>query len=111
MGGAGAGACERIKKMRKNRKNKGETLIETLTALLIVVLVMVMLPASVVTAARINAKAKEQETTCNVSLKSNPQRSSVTMTASGDYSGVEREKNYTITLYRDNGFYYYEQNS
>ena len=45
--------------MRKLRSRRGETLVETLVSLLIVVLVMAFLATSIVAATRVNAKVRD----------------------------------------------------
>ena len=45
--------------MRKLRSRRGETLVETLVSLLIVVLVMAFLATSIVAATRVNAKMRD----------------------------------------------------
>ena len=57
-----------IKRIQKKLgEKKGESLVETLVSVLIVVLMMTMLVGSVVTAARINKKAADIETTYSIS--------------------------------------------
>ncbi|WP_026664551.1 type II secretion system protein [Butyrivibrio sp. FC2001] len=50
----------RVKILKRLKSKKGESLIETLVALLIGVLALMMLPGAVVGAARANRKAAEQ---------------------------------------------------
>lgn len=47
--------------MRKLRSRRGETLVETLVSLLIVVLVMAFLATSIVAATRVNAKVRDAD--------------------------------------------------
>ena len=47
--------------MRKLRSRRGETLVETLVSLLIVVLVMAFLATSIVAATRVNAKIRDAD--------------------------------------------------
>ena len=47
--------------MRKLRSRRGETLVETLVSLLIVVLVMAFLATSIVAATRVNAKMRDAD--------------------------------------------------
>ncbi len=66
-------------KIIKTIKDKsGESLIETLASVVIVVLMMSMLTGSVVTAAKINAKAKAVKT--NYSISEATKKSGVTFT-------------------------------
>ena len=47
--------------MKKLRSRRGETLVETLVSLLIVVLVMAFLATSIVAATRVNAKMRDAD--------------------------------------------------
>lgn len=47
--------------MKKLRKNRGETLVETLAALLIAVLVLLFLASAIVGAARLNAAIRKTD--------------------------------------------------
>lgn len=52
---------------RKLKSNSGETLVETLFALLVVVLAMTMLAGSIVSAARVNKGAEDLNTAFQIS--------------------------------------------
>ena len=52
---------------RKLKNNSGETLVETLFALLVVVLAMTMLAGSIVSAARVNKGAEDLNTAFQIS--------------------------------------------
>ena len=85
--------------MKKRRSKAGETLVETLASVLIAALAFALLSTAAVTAARINAAARE-----NVSFRYTAERKeTVTVTAEGTHSGSEE-----VTLYTtDNGYQYY----
>ena len=51
--------------MNKLREKSGETLVETLAALLVATLVLLFLSTAIVTAARINKKVKDTDTSFN----------------------------------------------
>ena len=85
--------------MKKRRSKAGETLVETLVSVLIAALAFAFLSTAAVTAARINAAARE-----DVSFRYNAERKeTVTVRAEGAHSGSEE-----VTLYTtDNGYQYY----
>ena len=85
--------------MKKRRSKAGETLVETLVSVLIAALAFAFLSTAAVTAARINAAARE-----DVSFRYNAEREeTVTVTAEGAHSGRRN-----VTLYTtDNGYQYY----
>ena len=49
---------------KKLSSRKGETLVEVLASLLIVIMIISMLPMALETAARINAKVKNMDAVC-----------------------------------------------
>lgn len=85
--------------------HNGETLVETLIALLISVLAMTALPAAVNTSTKINLAAKDsQSETVLLSESDAEEIASITVTVSdgSDSTSV------SVTGYKNNGFYYYE---
>lgn len=66
--------------MRKLRNNRGETLIETLAALLIATLVLMFLSIAIVTAAKINSKLADIDTPLS-------------------YEGKKQDGEVTVTIY------------
>lgn len=88
--------------MKKRRSKAGETLVETLVSVLIAALAFALLSTAAVTAARINAAARE-----DVSFRYNAERKeTVTVTAEGAGSGTTGSEE--VTLYTtDNGYQYY----
>ena len=85
--------------MKKRRSKAGETLVETLVSVLIAALAFALLSTAAVTAARINAAARE-----DVSF-----RYTVTVTAKGAGPGTSQKTGRrNVTLYTtDNGYQYY----
>lgn len=67
---------------KKLRSQRGDTLVETLAALLIVVLTMAFLATSIVTAARINAGVRETDTSLRYD-GSAPVQGTLTITRQG----------------------------
>ena len=90
--------------MKKRRSKAGETLVETLASVLIAALAFALLSTAAVTAARINAAARE-----DVSFRYNAQGKTVTVTAEGAGSGTSQKTGRrNVTLYTtDNGYQYY----
>ncbi len=92
--------------MKKLRSRRGETLVETLVSLLIVVLCLSFLATAIVTAARINAGARDTDVSVRYgSGTSAPQ--TVAVTPRGIYAG-DAGFTETVTLHTtDNGYRYY----
>ena len=91
--------------MKKRRSKAGETLVETLVSVLIAALAFAFLSTAAVTAARINAAARE-----DVSFRYNAERKeTVTVMAEGAGSGTSQKTGRrNVTLYTtDNGYRYY----
>ncbi len=86
--------------MKKLRNNSGETIVETLAAVLIVALCFLMLAGAIVTSSKINKQAKEQITPFKVSSKSS---SSANIKINGQSVDSKDYK-----LYESGGYYYYE---
>lgn len=88
--------------MKKRRSKAGETLVETLVSVLIAALAFALLSTAAVTAARINAAARE-----DVSFRyTAEQGKTVTVTAEGAGSGTTGSEE--VTLYTTgNGYDYY----
>lgn len=90
--------------MRKLKSRAGESVAETLCAVLMISLVFLFLAGSIVTAARINKEiAPEEKTFQRVVETTQPGQ----VILRGD--GVLSETDVDVTIYRtDNGYYYYE---
>ena len=91
--------------MSKLRSSRGETLVEVMVSLLIVILIISMLPMALETAARINASVKKMETICSHTMADSAKVSGVTaaLFSSGD---VELDT-FSVQGYQENGFTYY----
>ena len=105
--------------LKKLKQKSGETLIESLAAVVVMVFVISMLPTAIVTAAKINASVKNMNTTCSetrdltsgaaVSYASNVKiyGGTVTRDPSGNITSSEGELEGTYNGYFEDGFYYY----
>ena len=92
---------------KKLKANKGETLVETLISMLIVVWSVTMLAGSIVTAARINQSAKDMNAPVKLDHLSE-KAAVVKLTHVGADDSV-----INVTLYKTDGsvpYYYYEKN-
>lgn len=94
------------------KQNKGETLTETLVALLIGVLALLMLPLAIVTSSRINHDVTKNEKMSTVEKKfgegaaTSVSGASVWVGTSGSEGGTSVNG---VTVYKDGaGYYYYE---
>ena len=85
---------------QKLRSQRGDTLMETLAALLLVVLTMAFLATSLVTAARINAGVRQTDTALKCD---NATESSGTLTITRGNSSVTK----SVTVYETEGGYRY----
>lgn len=85
---------------QKLRSQRGDTLMETLAALLLVVLTMAFLATSLVTAARINAGVRQTDTALKYD---NATESSGTLTITRGNSSVTK----SVTVYETEGGYRY----
>ena len=92
---------------KKLFSNRGETLVEVMASLLVVVLIIAMLPIAIETAARINASVKDMETICPHTMSASSQ--AMVTAKLFDASGVEKET-LSVRGYQENGFIYYVGN-
>lgn len=90
---------------KKLRSQRGDTLVETLAALLIVVLTMAFLATSIVTAARINAGVRETDTSLHYD-GSTPVQRTLTITRQGG-TGTGSTVNKSVSVYETAGGYHY----
>lgn len=90
---------------KKLRSQRGDTLVETLAALLIVVLTMAFLATSIVTAARINAGVRETDTSLHYD-GSAPVQGTLTITRQGG-TGTGSTVNKSVSVYETEGGYRY----
>lgn len=89
--------------INKLRSRKGETLVEVMVSLLIVILIISMLPVSLETAARINAQVGQMDTICERTMDA-AKKCSVTAVI---YSGGNPIGTLSVQGYSENGFTYY----
>ena len=91
--------------MKKRRSKAGETLVETLVSVLIAALAFALLSTAAVTAARINAAARE-DVSFRYTAEQGKTVETVTVTAEGAGSGTTGSEE--VTLYTTgNGYDYY----
>ncbi|MBQ3205908.1 MAG: hypothetical protein IJB37_05100 [Peptococcaceae bacterium] len=98
--------------IKKLKSDKGETLVETLISMLIVVLSVTMLAGSIVTAARINQAAKDMNAPVQLDDASGT-AAVVQLTHEGAADSVINVTSINVTLYETAGsvpYYYYEKN-
>lgn len=87
---------------KKLRSQRGDTLMETLAALLLVVLTMAFLATSLVTAARINAGVRQTDTALKYD-NSTESSGKLTITSDKDHSTASKD----VTVYEAEGGYRY----
>lgn len=85
---------------KKLRSQRGDTLTETLAALLLVVLTMAFLATSLVTAARINAGVRQSDTALKYDAADGKTK---TLTITRENNSVEKN----MTVYETKGGYRY----
>lgn len=83
------------------RNIKGETIVETLIAILIVAVCFIMLQTSIVTAAKINKSASEENTPYNRDIASEDNTCIITI-------GSNIVNNVKCYITKDGEYYYYE---
>lgn len=90
---------------KKLRSQRGDTLVETLAALLIVVLTMAFLATSIVAAARINAGVRETDTSLHYDGAA-PVQGTLTITRQGG-TGTGSAVRKGVSVYETEGGYRY----
>ena len=93
-------------KRKKLRSQRGDTLVETLAALQIVVLTMAFLATSIVTAARINAGVRETDTSLHYDGSTAPVQETLTITRQGG-TGTGSALRKSVSVYETEGGYRY----
>lgn len=90
---------------RKLLSKRGETLVEVMVSLVIVILIISMLPMALETAARINARVKDIDTICSRTMADSTKTTVSVSILNGAGATVD-----TIPVqgYRENGFTYYD---
>ena len=89
---------------KKLSSRKGETLVEVLASLLIVIMIISMLPMALETAARINARVKNMDTVCQRTMADTAMQpvDAAIYSADGTQIGT-----LNVQGYQENGFTYY----
>lgn len=90
---------------KKLRSQRGDTLTETLAALLLVVLTMAFLATSLVTAARINAGVRQTDTALKYDDDEGEKKTLTITRQGGAATDLPVEKN--VTVYETEGGYRY----
>ena len=90
---------------RKLLSKRGETLVEVMVSLVIVILIISMLPMALETAARINARVKDIDTICSRTMADSTKTTVSVSILNGAGATVD-----TIPVqgYRENGFTYFD---
>lgn len=90
---------------RKLLSKRGETLVEVMVSLVVVILIISMLPMALETAARINAQVKDIDTICTRTMAESTKTSVSVSILNSSGTVVE-----TIPVqgYQENGFTYYD---
>ena len=90
---------------RKLLSKRGETLVEVMVSLVIVILIISMLPMALETAARINARVKDIDTICSRTMADSTKTTVSVSILNGAGAMVD-----TIPVqgYRENGFTSYD---
>ena len=89
--------------MQKLNSERGETLIETLVSLLIAVLAFSFLATAAVSAEKINAKTRSTDVSFHYAAQG--QTGNVALKGEAYHSSG---KDSAVTLYENNGYYYYQ---
>lgn len=86
--------------MNKIKSRKGETLIETLSAILIMLLVVLFLTTSIVSAQKMNRKVREADTSFHYSADSQEDGTVTVKIGNSEHS-------FSVKYYTDNDYIYY----
>ena len=89
---------------KKLSSRKGETLVEVLASLLIVIMIISMLPMALETAARLNAKVKNMHTVCQRTMADTTIQNVEAAIYAADGTVLET---LNVQGYQENGFTYY----
>ena len=92
--------------MKKLFNNKGETLIETLAAMIVATLVVLFLATSINSATKVNKAVENTDTSFNYPEETSANRESVNITIK-DESGVEVSSEDVYGYTDDTGYYHY----
>lgn len=91
----------------KRLGNRGETLMETLCAVLIIVVLLVGLTSAIMASAQISRTAKADESHCTMD-RSGGALNGVSAKVGWSYGGASGEAPLKVQLYRDGEYYFYE---
>lgn len=92
--------------MNKIRDNRGETLVESLVSLLIIMFAMLFLTGSVVAAARANAKMQNTDNSLHYGTIDETSAVSEVLISSDPYS-TDDDINIEVTAFEQNGYKHY----
>ena len=92
--------------MKKLRSASGETLIETLAALIVATLVLLFLSTSIVAASRINKKVQKTDTSFTYAEEDPSKADSVTVVIKDD-NNIEKGSVSVYSYTDDTGYYNY----
>lgn len=96
------------------RLEAGETIVETLVAILIVTLSMVFLANAVVSASRVNAAIDSEDTSFDTASSEEVESGPVTLTVQGSDPNKPTSQTVSVKVYKtenektENEYYYYE---
>ena len=90
----------------KIKNKRGETLIEVLVALLIIVLVMLMLPSAITLAARLNKQAEDID--ISTMMKRTDPIDGANVTVSYTFNGSKKSYLIPVEAYESDGYCFYE---
>lgn len=96
--------------MRRLKTDAGETIVETLVAVLIVTLSMLFLAGAVTSSARTNTAIDNSDTAFDVSKSEEVGEGTVTLTTMGIDPAKPAPLSFDVTVYEieENEYYYYE---
>ena len=92
--------------MRKLYDRHGETLVETLVALLIIMFSILFLTGSVITTARVNAKMRKQDNSLHYGASDETSTDSDVI-ISTDLAKTDDDQSIKVKVYTENDYRYY----
>ena len=87
--------------MKKLRSKSGETLIESIASVLVILLIFVFLTTAITTANKINKKAKDADVSFKYEDSTSVPGASAEIAMSGS------RKTVSVSMRENNGYYYY----
>lgn len=103
------------KGIRKRRSTAGETIVETLMALLVVVMAMTLLAGAIVSAARVNSSTEKMDVALNVTEDTSFVENKTTVTITHSIISARDESSVADTLIEvdevttGNGYVFYQR--